>query len=251
MPTLFNIDAQLPPDDVELLQALNQEIERLAAMRPKTIEITGVLLRSKIAWKVATYTAPMMYRLVMLTEGCALAWNARNTLTCYLTARATLETVAILLDFEHQLTKLIEAEDIAGINALVMNRSFSSRDADWIAEYPDMQAVNILTLVDKLDTRIVSGLRGHYDRLSEICHPNSFGHHQFFGRLDTKRDLWTYSEEHPDRIHGHQSHILGGVAGVALSIGSFDRIEQLLNTIAELQERFPDSNPSHTWRISR
>ena len=54
-------------------------------------------------------------------------------------------------------------------------------------EAPETKAVNILTYIDRFDKR-AEGFRGHYDILSERCHPNALGHNFMFGKLDRSDD---------------------------------------------------------------
>ena len=64
------------------------------------IVVEGPLAEAKLAWKVTTYTEALLYRTIMLASGCVLNWNAGNFLCSVLAARALIETVALLLDFE-------------------------------------------------------------------------------------------------------------------------------------------------------
>jgi hypothetical protein len=88
--------------------------------------------------------------------------------TC-LPARALVETSALLLEFEYDLKKHIAAGDQGAIDALATNRTFATRAKKWVDKNPESQAINVLTLVDRLDKRVANGIRGHYDRMSESC----------------------------------------------------------------------------------
>src|SRR5215212_3380427 len=92
-------------DDVELTNAVNETLSRLRMRRLSSIEIVGRYLDSKLAWKVGTYREAVLYRIVALSESLALNWNALNMLGCSLSARAIMETGALLLDFEHELQR--------------------------------------------------------------------------------------------------------------------------------------------------
>jgi hypothetical protein len=43
----------------------------------------------------------------------------------------------------------IAARDVLQLDALITNRHFSSRDSEWINEFPDTQAVNVLSFLSR------------------------------------------------------------------------------------------------------
>jgi hypothetical protein len=51
-------------------------------------------------------------------------------LPAFLCARALVEMVAMLIDFESRVAALLQSEDLAGLDQLTMNRIFSSRDEE-------------------------------------------------------------------------------------------------------------------------
>jgi hypothetical protein len=216
----FSIPPSLRPEFGETLVSANEALARLSARRRAEITVTGSLALSKIAWKIETFSEAMLYRLVNLGEGAALGWNDDNALCAMLSARAIVETFAVLLDFEHQLKVLLASKDLDAINALAMNRAFGSRDPDWIKDSPDLQAVNVLTLIDKMDGRLLPGARGHYDRLSERCHPNAFGQHQMFTTTDYETGTVTFNSRKSRR---DISAIICGIMLLDLSEAVFDR----------------------------
>ena len=227
--------SDLSGEDAEMAQAINSSLNRLRARRLKEITVSGPFLSSKLAWKVATYQQAVLYRVVMVASGCALNWNANNTLCSFLAGRALLETVALLLDFEHQLEKFCNRLDFAGIDALVTNRTFATRDAEWINQSPETQAINVLTLIDKLDQRLLPGIRKYYDILSERCHPNSLGHHMFFATLDTDTGTTTFSD------NKYREENLGQILGATVLIVAveecMDRLDQAISALADLHGR--------------
>ena len=229
----FEIAPEISAKDGKTMRNFNSALDQLAQRRVERIEITGPYSRSRLAWKVATYQQPMLYRIVGLGSGIALNWNARNLICSYLSARALIETVAVLLEFESQLQELLEKDDLASIDGLVMKSSFGGRDEDLMKEHPDFIATNVLTSIDRIDRDLLRGLRRHYDRLSETCHPNSLGHHQLFGSLDTEAGIVTYSDVH--KLQRHLNHILA--AAILLGFGGtcMDRLDIAILKIAKLQ----------------
>lgn len=156
------------------------------------IDPANKYIKSKLAWKLATLREPLLYRVVALAESFAVNWNCQNLVGAYLPARALIETSALLLELEADLRKYIGAQDLASIDALLMNRLFSTRDAEWLAEHPEAKAINVLTLIDRLDERELKGIREHYDHMSEVCHPNSLGHRLVYGEFDARTGLTLY-----------------------------------------------------------
>ena len=229
----FRIAAWMSPDDVDGVKEINTLMVKLRERRKSQISISGPLKQSKLAWKISTYQQPVLYRIVMLTEGMSLNWNFGNILCCLLAARALIETIALLLEFETELTDLIKKEDIGACDALLMNRLFASRDGKLISGMPETRAINALTFVDKLDKRLLPGLRGHYDFLSERCHPNSFGHHQLFGRLDKNTGTTTYLPS--GQQSGFLVHILCAAPLLGLAELSISSLDQAVATASKLQ----------------
>ena len=76
----------------------------------------------------------------MLASGCALNWNNGNTLCSILAARAMVETAALFMEFETRLDDLLRCSDIDGIDALINNRTFASKDEEFLETWPDNRA---------------------------------------------------------------------------------------------------------------
>ena len=136
----FDIAKDLDERDIASMRTFNATLARLRERKLERVEKAGPLAKSKLAWKIATYGQSVIYRVVMLAEGCALNWNAANVLCAYLAARALVETAALVLEFEHELQAHIIAENLGAIDALVMNRTFASRDEEGVAEHPEQEA---------------------------------------------------------------------------------------------------------------
>jgi hypothetical protein len=187
-------DDRLNPTDKDCVAELNKSLDRLDSCRAIEINVSGPFARSKIAWKLATYQHALLHRIVALMDGVALAWNNRCTLTAMLSARALMETTAVFAAFEERVSRLLDLKDLKELNALAENGTFTSRDPEWIKEFPGSQAVNVQTYIDRFDKR-VTGFRGHYDSLSERCHPNALGHNFMFAKLDRSDGSVRFSDE--------------------------------------------------------
>jgi hypothetical protein len=233
MTIAFNL-ATLSPNDVESVKAINAGLSRLRERRVQRIERAGRLLKSKLAWKVEVYRQVMLYRIVALVESVALNWNGDNLLGTYLPARALIETSAVLLEFEHDLEQHLAAEDISAIDALLTKVIFATRHKDWTEQYPPSKAVNVLTVIDRMDKRLAEGIRGHYDRMSETCHPNYLGHHQMFSSLDTNTGTTTFSDEKD--LGRHRDVVIGALLLMLLDEGCINRLDSDINQLVALQE---------------
>ena len=231
----FQLDENVDEGDADEIRQFNAALDRLQARRLTEISVSGPFLKSMLAWKIATYQQPVLYRVVMLASGCAANWNARNLLCAYLAARAIIETVAVFWMFEVDLRELIEKEDVGGIDALITNRTFSTRDVELVEAYPDTKAINILTLIDKLEKQGLPGVRQHYDFLSERCHPNSFGQQHFFSSLDRETRVERYSDLND--LQKHFDFIFAGATLIQMVEVCMDRLDTAIIKVLELQNR--------------
>lgn len=166
-PTHLARDDGLTETDKKLVQDLNASLDRLSGIRALEINVSGKFLRSKIAWKLAVYQHALLHRIVALMHGVAVAWNNECTLSAMLSARALMETLAVMAEFERGVELLLKEQDLGGLDAVVQNATFASRDPEWTKENPGTKAMNVLTYIDKFNKRF-EGFRGHYDRLSEL-----------------------------------------------------------------------------------
>jgi hypothetical protein len=233
-PTHLLWDDRLTEADKKLVGDLNASLDRLSGLRAVEINVSGEFLRSKIAWKLASYQHALLHRLVALMDGAAVAWNNRCTLSAMLSARALMETFAVMTEFERQVTHLLNEESLGGLDALAQNGIFASRDPDWIKDNPETQAISVLTYVDKFDKR-AEGFRGHYDMLSERCHPNSLGHNFMFSKLDRTDGTVRFCDEREPARNGQM--ILAAVAPLPLVESVSARLDQLIEMVSDLQHR--------------
>jgi hypothetical protein len=94
-----------------------------------------------------------------------------------------METFAVMAVFADRVADSFAAKDLVALDALAQQGTFASRDPEWVKEAPDTKAINVQTYIDRFDKQ-AEGFRGHYDTLSERCHPNSLGHNFMFSKLD-------------------------------------------------------------------
>ena len=124
-----------------------------------------------------------------------------------------------------------------GLDELAMNRIFSSRDEEWLKQSPEFKTVNALTHVEKLD-KLLPGALGHYNRLSERCHPNSLGHHQMFTTTDYGNGAVTY-----DALKAMRDvpAIIAGLTLLAVAEHSLRELSALFERVSQLHHRMSPS----------
>ena len=197
-PTQINWDNRLEEANKELLAKINACLDRLNSLRVEEVSHSGSL-RSRAAWRLAVHQQGLLFRTVALVDGIAAAWNNRSTLTAILSARALMETIAVVAEYEKCVASLLAAKDFDGLDKLAEKGIFSSRDSEVISQAPEIEATNILAYVDKLNNQ-VAGFREHYNQLSERCHPNALGHTFMFARFDRSAESYRFCDERdPDK----------------------------------------------------
>ena len=237
-------DERLTEADKGLVEELNASLDRLNTLRAVEINVAGPFLRSKIAWKLAVYQHALLHRIVALMDGEAVAWNNGCTLSAILSARALMETIAVMAGFEDRVAALLAREDLGGLNAFAQNGTFASRDPEWIKEFPETKAINAVTHVEKFDKR-APGFKGHYDILSERCHPNSLGHNFMFSKLDRNDGSVRFCDEREPGRNGEM--IVAALAALPLVESMMKRLDDLILKVSDLHHRIsPVGDPPST-----
>ncbi|MGJ5206371.1 hypothetical protein [Bradyrhizobium sp. HKCCYLR20261] len=234
-PTELQWDDRLSANEREAVEEWNACIARLNEARAVEINIAGPFLRSRIAWKLATYQHALLHRVVALADGVAVNWNGRSVLGAMLCARALMETIAVFSFVERSAAALYEREDLGGLDAIGQNGTFATRDEALLKEFPESKATNILTYVKRFDEEVLPGFGEHYDRLSERCHPNTSGHYFMFATLNRNEGRINYSDDAaPQRSSGL---ILAALAVTPFVESLHPRMSDLVMKIADLQHR--------------
>lgn len=229
LPTLWTIPEDLPNADKDLRRDLNACVLRLAHMRPATVDGADQELRlSKIAWKLKSLIAALLHRVVALSDGVALAMNAKSTLIAILAARALIETLAVTALARSQIKDAVAKADIEQVGDISFAWLMATRDASLVADFPTTKALNIVTVLDKLakTNDVLKLIRDQYDWLSEICHPNGQGGFFLFGSLDRATTVVTFAAEQNPQRHLDNLH-----AALTLLLISEDWIQDLMRLI--------------------
>lgn len=228
----FDATRLVGENGAEEIALINRCLDYLKSIRVERVEVEGRYLRSKLAWKLAIYRQSMLYRIVALAESSALNWNQANVLGAYLSTRALLETYAVLFETENQIGEFVIAKDVSAIDVLLQRQIFATRLEDWLGKDPATKSDNVLKFIDRLDKRLIKGIRGQYDRLSERCHPNYLGHHAMFSILDTDTGVTTFTETKD--LDGNEAVLIAALLPLLLVQNSIDRLDDLVDEIADL-----------------
>jgi hypothetical protein len=233
-------------EGVDLVGGDWEDVQRIAAVLEelrgrRVVRVAGTdFPRAKVAWKMAALSQALLYRNLALVDAVSLAWNARGGLASALAARSLTETVALTNDFAGKVCKRAKAGNLDAIDEVTMRHTFATKlprlDGDVVD--PAIQAVNVLTMVDKLDG-VIPGVRSTYDFLSEICHPNHFGTTQMFGRVVREEFAFDLAQDDawskPSLFH--TIHASAGL--VTLVPDLLDDIERVMPEIIRLNEEIP------------
>jgi hypothetical protein len=120
------------------------------------------------------------------------------------------------------------------IKKIAQNGIYATRDEEMIKEDPEIAATSVLTYINKFD-ETARGFRGHYDRLSERCHPNSAGHNFIFSELDRSDGTVRFCEEREPKRNAKM--ILAALAPLPLAETISERLDNLIEKVSELHHR--------------
>nr|WP_294516681.1 hypothetical protein [uncultured Rhodopila sp.] len=168
--------------DWEDIQALNAVLETLEGRKKATLLRQGELQASKGAWWLALFEQAILHRILVLVSGALTLWDARNPVGAALSARSLLESGAVVLQIERQLSQLAASGKLADVDAYVADRAFS-QPGGWFEQARKTRPVDVPNAIDEAD-RASPGVRFCYDRLSEFASPEAIGQHAVFGAID-------------------------------------------------------------------
>jgi hypothetical protein len=138
------------------------------------------------------------------------------------------ETIAFYWHFHRDYQRFSGASDFNSVDTSVTQALFATRDDELLRGHPEMKARQILKSIDAVEKE-VQGIRGHYERLSEFCHPNSYGHRGLFASVDQATGITTFqSRDSESFIHP----IKCALGACGLFDIAFDRVESSLPSFA-------------------
>ena len=144
---------------------------------------------SKLPNKALAIAHTAMRRNLEITRAFAAAFNERLYIPLFVLSRAAVETGCLVFDVYAKTASMLDAHDKAALvdyDERVMRVLLGSKSTAAAGDPEQYQALNVLTVIDRLDKTTHEGLREMYDALSEYAHPN------YAGLLES------YTEPHPD-----------------------------------------------------
>jgi hypothetical protein len=216
-------------------EKLNAGLEDLRATQVGVIDPRDPeIWPAKVAWAIVVIEQAMIHRAVMLADGCADTWNSRNVLTSVLAARGLLETIAAMWEFEVALRKRVKDGQMKPLYEAVMRRTFGTRLEGWIADGAGFKAIHINDALRALEEDL-EGTMNHYDHISEMCHPNSLGHHQMFTTTEKPSGIVRFNPQQGWNARLYH-HITATFFLLQLAPGVSKRIHEMLPRIVEISE---------------
>jgi hypothetical protein len=181
--------ALIPPEvwPPAAVRQLHEMLARLAARRVDRIALREPISRFRLSNMIRVYCQSHLRRCLVLVDSAHGLFFTENGLVSLMAIRAVYETVANFLDFERRLQRVLSEGELQKIHDFVHARTYATRLQKFIdfAETPEVQATNILTQIDRMNT-IRATVRQEYDYLCEHTHPNAFGGVLYFADLQAE-----------------------------------------------------------------
>jgi hypothetical protein len=220
--------------DWEDVKALNTVLASLQARKKATVLRQGELLASKSAWLIAVFEQAVVRRILALVSGVTAMWEAGNPLGAALSARSLVESGAVVVAMERQLSALAEAGKVADIDTFIADRAFVNQPGGWIDQARTARPVESLALIDEAD-RASPGVRFCYDRLSEIAGPEAVGQYAVFGAIDKRGTSVEFSDKESLEASTYRL-ILDSVRIVVPVAAALDSIDALTVKLVALEK---------------
>lgn len=231
--------------DWDRAEEINLAFDELSASRLERHDLDETLEKSKLAWKFAVLRHSLNYRLVDLGEACMNTWSTGDHLAAIVLARAFLETAALLHSVCYRTERALETDSLESLDDLVMKESFGSRRRDWIQE-SGYEATNVMTALDHMGKEIEFA-RDFYEDISETAHPNSFGVHQFYSKIDKENFVVHFSRNK----RSHDDVFSKVSLALYFSVWSLKKLDGLDKMIDEIAERQHQQQPVGQQPIDR
>lgn len=212
-------------DDNDFIREITISVQRLEASLPTVVPMTSA---AKIPHKVLSWRESLFYRSTELSRAALNLYNEKRYTSSVLLIRGQMETTAFMFWLLRRVHICVKTNSVGDIDDFLMRGLFGGRDPDS----PKL-AINVLTAIDHLDKK-VSGFRSDYDWLSEFAHPNSFGTHGSYAKIDEENLRvhfgWDINEQ-------GGSHALSPFyTSLQLFIGYYDKIADYMEDFQKLCE---------------
>jgi hypothetical protein len=209
----------------ELLGEAAARIDLLTAGLPARIEIASLSLLSKLPFKALSYRESALWRCEELARSAHASFASGDVVAGIVLTRAFTETVAgiwYLLELvSRQLDNGIESD----LDDKLMRLLLGHKGEDGFPE-----AVNVLTLVGRMDKQVPGVLRT-YNSMSEYAHPNWSGTAFAYSAIDRDKMVVDLGRSSPRR----RAH---DVVGLSCLTASLALLEFAYNKLAEVFPSF-------------
>ncbi len=160
----------------ELYKEAEQQYQQLVRILPSKVSRESVSKTSKSALKAYLIRAGLLHRTADLAGAAIDLYKQSKNLPAFVLTRATLETFALFHYFIKKLEGAVSSGEVQKVDEILMRLMLGARNSD-----DEVKPINILTAIDTFDKHI-KGIRGMYDTLCEIAHPNFLGTMEHYGK---------------------------------------------------------------------
>ena len=132
---------------------------------------------SKVPAQMMILTQVALRRSIELAETAIREINRRNLVTSALLSRGTMETSCLLWDVMFKVEEIVKSNDIARMKDFheLMSKSLFGGKAKDVRILEDVEARNVITIIERLTKKLNVPLMGYFEKLSEFAHPNYHG----------------------------------------------------------------------------
>ena len=218
----------------ELLKEVKRLRKYLDDNLPETVNPENISTISKSALKAHIVRAALLHRADELTKTAFDLYQQRKLVPGLVIVRAAFETAALLYYVCKKLREAVQTKKGDNIDEMLMKVLFGQR-----RNGTEVQAINILTVIDHLDkeTRIDGNgcVRYLYDELCEFAHPNWNGTAGCYARMDSASFLTAFDQEPKELVT--QDAMLLPLNAALLIIEEYDKeLKRILPEFTKLHE---------------
>lgn len=191
-------------DPTQRLDELNNVYDQVSGKKRSSLQLTE-FSGFRVSNKARDHTQLLLWRILDLLENMLLLSRSGTHLSVFIISRSAVETIASLNYFCGRIIELVETSDESDlpqkVDKCVTKLTFSTGLPSITEKLPgdDFKAINIMTMIDYLE-KTLPGVRGEYEKDSDLVHPNSLGTRIWYGEFDSQKDSMSYSNSPPQSL---------------------------------------------------
>ena len=210
--------------------------------RFKTGECDGIGLSpvSKLPAQMLILVQVGLRRAIELAEAAVRGINRKNLVTTALLSRGTLETSCLLWDVMRKVEKIVQSNDTAQLKErhALMSRSLFGGKAKDVRISEDIEARNVIMIIEGLSKKLNVPLMGGFERLSEFAHPNYHGMMATYTDEGAEGGLKTFCDRRTGTVRPLMLTALGTLAtSCNIIVDTFETFAARIEGLAVLAER--------------